>query len=388
MKITQSFIKSLKPTGKRYVGNKDNLEWRVGAKGAIALDVRYNFAGKIQRYGVLRLGAWNEGVSDAQLKESNYFYQRCRGMIGMGYDLDKIFDELTAQDKERQEAIARAPRLKQAADAYIEYFKADKVSWRSERRYIDIIVSEIGNKDPKLIKRPELQAIIDKHRITHPTTASHLRKCMSRFWGWMSRRGFVETREQARDLDTPKMKVRDRVLSSDELRQLLGDDCPLPILATFYNPLRRAEICKLHWDNIEVFDGNHWVTVKVKGDKVFRTFLSKQFLKCVKTNEGYLFRGRHGMSNGKPLMPNSFSGMMADHKAVVGFNEKGIGLHDARTAFFSWAEGAGISERAADGVLAHSRQGVMRHYGHSDLADLKRDALNRWAKHLDSIRKG
>lgn len=388
MKITQSFIKSLKPTGKRYVGNKDNLEWRVGSKGAIVLCFRYNNGGKINRIEIAKVGRHDEKIPPIHIDRANNFYQKLKSLLGMGFDPKEEWEKMEARDEEQEKIRLSQPRLKKAADAYIEYFKAEKVSWRSERRYIDIIVSEIGNKDPKLIKRPELQAIIDKYRITHPTTASHLRKCLSRFWAWMSRRGFVETREQARDLDTPKMKVRDRVLSSDELRQLLGDDCPLPILATFYNPLRRAEICKLHWDNIEVFDGNHWVTVKVKGDKVFRTFLSKQFLKCVKTNEGYLFRGRHGMSNGKPLMPNSFSGMMAEHKAAVGFNEKGIGLHDARTVFFSWAEGAGISERAADGVLAHSRQGVMRHYGHSDLADLKRDALNRWAKHLDSIRKG
>ena len=390
MKITASFLKSLKPTGKRYVKSKDNLEWRVGADGGIALDIRYNYGGKIKRFPVTRIASWNDStaISSAQLKEWNHFYQRCRSMIVMGYDLDKVFEELDTADKARADRIANQPRLHQAAAEYLEYFKAEKKSWVSERRYLAIIVEHLGDKNPENIKRHELQKVIDKYRIKQPTNARHIGKCMSRFFAWMSRRGWIDSREQARDLDKPAQPVRDRVISEEELRVLLGPDCPLPILSIFYNPLRRSELCRLEWGKVDVFDGHHWVSVQVKGDRLFRTYLSKQFLKCVKTDEGYMFRGRHGMSNGKPLTPNSLSGMFKDHKKAVGMDEKGLGVHDARTCFLTWAEGAGVSERAADGVLAHARQGVMRHYGHSDLADIKRDVLIKWANHLDKVRMG
>ena len=367
---------------------RDNLEVRVSAKGAITMDFRYYRAGKVHRINICRFGHHNDILPKGAVELANKHYQKARSVHGMGHDLVAAIAEMEEQDAEHEQMLANRPRIRDAAAKYLEYFMAEKSSWRSERRYLDLIVAEMGDRDPRLIRRHHLQALIDNHRVKTPTTARHLAKCLSRFFGWMSRRGWIDSREQARDLDKPAQRVRTRVLSDGELHTLLGPDCPLPVLATFYNPLRASEICRLEWDKVDVMSGDHWVSVMVKGDKLFRTYLSPQFMRCVKTSEGFLFRGRHGMANGKPMLPNSLSELMRTHRDAVGITEKGIGVHDARTAFFTWAEGAGISERAADGVLAHARQGIMRHYGHSELADLKKDALTRWAKHLDKVRKG
>jgi integrase len=384
MKITAGFLRSLKPTGKRQVSNRENLEVRISAKGAIVISYKFKVGERIDRVGLHKMRHHTDQIPPGTTEQLNDTYQKVRSLHGMGHNPVLLAIQGDKKDSQQAQSLLNRPKLSQATAVYLEYFMAEKASWRTERRLLDIINAELGPKNPRSVRKQDLQRLVDKHRKETPTNARHIAKCLSRLWGWMSRRGWVDSRDAARDLDKPSQRIRTRMLSDAEIGVLLGPGVPKAILATAYNPLRRAEICRLSWDGVDVIGGDHWVSVRVKGGALFRTYLSPQFLDCVETTEGFMFLAVRGRRAGQPMLPNTLSGLMRDYAKRVGVPD--VGVHDFRASYMSWAEGAGLSERVADGVPAHARQGIMRHYGHSDLAEVKRDALEKWARHLDGLR--
>jgi len=388
--VTTHFFRKLKPSEKRYKQRTDNLETRVEPNGRIVLTVVHKQDGKDIRHQIHSA----KGIpSKERIAEINTAYLERVRLIEDGVDLERLGRE---QEEDRLQDIYHpdadldfgTPRVQEtlvhAARHYWIQFNREKASGTTESHYLKLILegydgkSGVGDMIPRAIKRHHLQRVLDgikeagKHR-----TANHVKKCMSRFWLWMSRRGVVDSREPARDLDAKAPKPRDRLFTPDEMQEILcGDAHPL-VWFTAYTALRRAEIVKLQWEDM---DEDGFITVIVKGGKKHIHYLTPQARGCSQTTEGYLFTGRH--SSG-PMLGNSLSEIMRNRYRDVGVQD--ATGHDWRSAFYCWGEQAGIADRILHACLSHSKQDLTGVYGLHSFKQEKRETLQSWADYLDGL---
>jgi integrase len=56
-------------------------------------------------------------------------------------------------------------------------------------------------------------------------------------------------------------------------------------------------------------------------------------------------------------------------------------VHGFRSSFRDWCADSGVPRELAEACLAHTAGGVERAYHRSDVIDLRRDLMQRWADH-------
>ena len=56
-------------------------------------------------------------------------------------------------------------------------------------------------------------------------------------------------------------------------------------------------------------------------------------------------------------------------------------VHGFRSSFRDWCADSGVPRELAEACLAHTAGGVERAYYRSDVIDLRRDLMRRWADH-------
>lgn len=390
--ITANSFRKLKPDSKLYKVRGENLEYAVHPSGRVALTFVNRIDGKERR---VKLYSSKLQPTKEQLKAINDAYQREARALVDGIDLDARKREAEQKAKIAAELadfdFGRLPDeylLIGAAREYFIEFDREKVTGSTEKIYLRYIVKGygkgkgkgVGLLQPEQVKRHHLQAILDDiKKAGKYRTANHVKKCMSRFWLWMSRRGFVESREPARDLDAKAPKPRDRLFTEEEMRDILCTDCHPAIWFQAYTALRRGEIVKARWEDV---DDEGYITIVVKGGKKHIHYLTPQSQACSQTTSGYLFTGRH--SSG-PMLGNSLSEILRERFIDVGV--KDATGHDWRSAFYSWGEMNGIADRILHACLSHTKQDLTGVYGLHSFRQEKRETLQDWADYLDGLCK-
>ena len=81
------------------------------------------------------------------------------------------------------------------------------------------------------------------------------------------------------------------------------------------------------------------------------------------------------------LRPKLYAGM----REILGAKFKPFTPHDTRHTIKTWLASAGIEPHISEAVLHHTKRGMEAVYNHHKYASERRDALEQWAKHLESI---
>jgi integrase len=227
-----------------------------------------------------------------------------------------------------------------------------------------------------------------------PVAANRLHAVLSAFFGWAKGKRYVAV-NPCTDLERPaEEKARDRVLSDDELRKvwLAAGDLGHPhagiVRLLILTGQRRGEIADLRWSEIDLDERViHLPKERTKNARAHDVPLSAQALATIAGLLRLVDAERVFTVRRKPF--RSFYYLRSRIEEVSGVTK--WTLHDIRRTVASGLQRLGVRLEVTEAVLNHrggSTAGIVGVYQRHDYASEKRDALQRWADHIDAVVSG
>jgi integrase len=230
------------------------------------------------------------------------------------------------------------------------------------------------------------------------TSRNRLRSSLSAFWAWAIAEGLAEQNPVTGTMKAEVGASRDRVLSAEELKRLwhaLGDNRFSEIVRLLLlTACRRNEIGNLTWEEIDLKRNQIALAPdRTKNGRGLELPLSTQALAVIE---------RVPRRNSSPFLfsdAKGFSGWDQDKMRLDG--RLGIApwrLHDLRRSAATYMAELGVNPWIIEAVLNHYSKSTLGNvelpghkasvagiYNRAKYAADMRDALQRWADHLDQI---
>lgn len=234
-------------------------------------------------------------------------------------------------------------------------------------------------------------------------TANHTRAVLHLFFGWCMRRGVIDSNPCALVEKPAAQKSRDRVLSDSELALLWRAASEDRVFGPLYQLLaltgqRRDEARGATWDEFDL-DQGVWSLPppRTKNGRAHDVPLSEPAVALLKSLPRVGRRPKLVFTTNGETMLSGLSKAKARLDArMLELAREGdpkaqlppFVLHDLRRTCATGLQRLGISLPVIEKVLNHtsgSFAGIVAVYQRHDFADEKRDALSRWATHLQDI---
>jgi integrase len=200
-------------------------------------------------------------------------------------------------------------------------------------------------------------------------------------------------------MSRPKLGVRERALSDAEIpiawsvAETVGYPFGPFVRLLLLTGCRRGEIAGLQWPEIN-FDQNT-ITVPADRYKTERTLVvplsppTKQLIDNLPRHaEGpFVFSttgGRRPIS-GYSKMKRRFDAALSERCEAEGREPFDFDLHDLRRTVRTNLSALRVPPHVAEAVLGHVVTGVQKHYDKWTYVDEKREALESWARKLQSL---
>jgi integrase len=227
-----------------------------------------------------------------------------------------------------------------------------------------------------------------------PIAANRTHAILSSLFAWAKGKRLVAANPCA-DLDRPaEERSRDRVLDDKELRKVwlaageLGHPFAGIVKLLILTGQRRNEIAGLRWSEVDLEErALHLPAARVKNSRPHDVPLTAQALAVV-AGLPRLIDAEHVFTI-KRKSVSGFSRMKERLDAASGVNN--WTLHDLRRTVASGLQRLGVRLEVTEAVLNHrggSMAGIVGVYQRHDYASEKRDALARWADHVDALVSG
>ena len=190
--------------------DRDGLSVRVSAKGKITFQLRYRYAGKMQRCSI--------GVYPLMgLKQARQECERYRAALAQGDDPRHV-RMVELHNKENADTIADLFAKWHLAEAVKKNKQADK-EYRSVEKHI---LPKLGKMPADKVTLHHWLSMLEPIAAKHPTMAGRLLGKSKGMLSWALRRRLIEQNplidiEAARDLHIDR-KARDRVLTDNEIK--------------------------------------------------------------------------------------------------------------------------------------------------------------------------
>ena len=379
--LTDRVLRSLKPAADRIMNVRDahpksgGLELRIFPSGERRWAIRYRVGSRQRRLTlgdalVIPLG----GKGGARELARNALKEVANGK-----------DPVEAKREKRQ-----ADTVAEFAAVYMErHSKAHKRSWRNDRAILDAdLLPKWKNRPMKEITRRDarelLEAIVDRGAPIH---ANRVRALGSKMWNFALSREVVDHNVFRDTLRPAKERVRERVLTPEEIRTfwLATETMPKPLRAMWRLRLLTAqrpqeEVAQIVWREIDL--GSGWWTIpatKAKNGREHHVPLSApavELLRDIRPSkpepDDFVFAGftRH---------PDARKGT---HLPIPDFQPRDL----RKTARTLMAQD-GVPDAWAEEVLNHKRPGIEGVYNLHKYDREKRQALDHLARRIDAIVK-
>jgi integrase len=328
-------------------------------------------------------------------------------------------------DPHGAKVVARRQTVEDSFDAVARRYIADlrrrqKRSWEWSARLLglapngspetlDIIrdgsVRDRGRRRVSLVDRwgarrigditdTDIVHALDQVSVHAPIAANRLHAVLSSLFSWAKGKRLV-TSNPCADLDRPaEEKSRDRVLDDKELRKVwnaageLGHPHAGIVKLLILTGQRRNEIADLRWSEVDLEErALHLPAARTKNARAHDVPLSASSLAIV-AGLPRLIDAEHVFTiRRKPIV--NFSHMKERLDEASGVAD--WTLHDLRRTVASGLQRLGVRLEVTEAVLNHrsgSMAGIVGVYQRHDYADEKRDALARWADHVDAVVSG
>ncbi len=393
MALNDLKLKHLKAENKRYlVFDSGGLYIQVYPSGKKAWIFRYQFEGRPRK---LNLGQYPAvPLSEARQKAAEAAQTVHRGM-----------DPGEIKKKEKAKAHS-APTFSAMLDEFWDRELKDKKSGKERRRLIEHdCLAAWKHTKVRSITRRDIVVLLDRIRDRAPVTANRVQGALARFFNFCAERGVIDDSPCTR-IRRVKEQPRQRILSGDELKKFWLnldkiDIWPVTRLALKFllvTGQRPGEVVGATWDEI---DGNLWIipSARMKNREDHAVPLSDTALEILADARQF--------SYGQYVFPSSFNeGKKPIARASLGRaiirhlnddrqknnrrNSKNLGIdkftpHDLRRTVRSEMAALGVDDIVAEKVLSHKLQGIAAVYNRHDYLREKRQALEKWERHLRKL---
>ncbi|MGB5182047.1 MAG: site-specific integrase [Xanthobacteraceae bacterium] len=233
-----------------------------------------------------------------------------------------------------------------------------------------------------ITRRDVAQVLADVEQDCGAVSRNRVRASLSSLWTWAVQEGLVEHNIVTGTGRADEGPSRDRVLSNDELRKVWrsfgDDDFSLCLRLLLLTGQRKSEISELVWNEVNLKDAVIVLPAeRTKNGREHTLPLSGQALALLarrKRNGEFVFGIKHWVLPKERL----------DQRAQI----QPWRLHDLRRSCATGMAELGVQPWIIEAVLNHvsgHKSGVAGIYNRAKYADEMREALQRWANHVDQI---
>ncbi|MEM6636802.1 MAG: integrase arm-type DNA-binding domain-containing protein [Pseudomonadota bacterium] len=263
------------------------------------------------------------------------------------------------------------------------------------RRYFRLHINpRFGRRPMQDITLAEINEHLDQYvRDGQAPTARSISAYLHKLWKFAHQRGRVDVNIMlSLDRDDIAYEPRSRILSDEELKIVWAATQsmtpPYGQLAQLLmlTGLRKNEVSQARWD--EVDETRRGIVVPENraknGETLLAPFSDKAWdiLQSMRDRGGpYIFSTTGGE---KPVSPGGrhFPKML---RSACGNDMEHFTPHDLRRTLRTNLAGLGVDEIVSERVIGHKLQGVAAVYNRYHYTEERRDALNRYAQHLEGL---
>lgn len=351
------------------------------------------------------------GLSDARALALEIEAEAARGF-------DRVL-EAQEQRLEKERAAARMQTVQEVINLYSD-LKLNNLKTGGERkRQLELALdAHLSEPFPSLTRSILQKAIDDKAKEGRLIMANRVRAALKALTRWAWRREYIDQDPGGRLEQATKERIRDRVLSLDEVREIwaksfnMGDLWGPIVRLLILTVQRRGSIGGLELAELELENSRFKKSVsQEKNDRGHTTHLSPPALAEVqaaierieqrRAESGEVQkkqkRGRPPATSATSAVPeylftttgrtpvSGWSDMKESLDRLLGDDFEPWRLHDFRTAFATHMAERGISESVVDRVLNHAAtaskaSAVARVYNQAELLAERAVALDKWAE--------
>lgn len=396
----KGWLKQEKPAGKAQTPVKlfdgNGLHLLVTPNGSRGWRYRYRFAG---REKLISLGVYPKtGLQKARDKRKEVEQQHADGLD----------PSVVRQEKRSQEKAARlntfAAAIWEWSDRYHTKTGAAKSTKVRNERIVKYLVVSLGKTAVAEITRPAVLSTAERIEKEHGTETAHRALSLARlFFEHLAVKGMITgdpTVGVRQELGEVIDKPRSAIVEPKKIGQLLRDIwnyqgqpatiAALKLLAHTF--LRPGELRQATWSEID-FESAEWIipTARLKQRRAHPephlVPLSDQVLGILQElhqitgPDGFVFPSTR---KGRPLSENAFRVALLN----LGYDGNTHHAHGFRKLASTRLHALNFDSRIIEKQLAHAVPGVAGKYNTYDYAAERRDMLQSWSDHLDSLRKG
>ncbi|WP_171032865.1 tyrosine-type recombinase/integrase [Fodinibius saliphilus] len=390
-KLTFPFIDNYKSPEKRkeiYDKVVDGMALRVTPTGHKSFVYRYRFGDKVRRYTI---GSFPEFSLAAARDKARELHRKIKDGIdpieerkAKKYETDhETVSDLADEYKERH-----LPSLREStSDEYRRLLKKE-------------ILPVLGDIPVDKLSRRHIIKLLDKIAVERGkgVLSNRVRAVLSSMYSYGVDRAIVEANPV---LAVPKRKKsenkRERVYSKDEIRALWKafEQQAEPVQSIFKMLLlcgqRSGETRRMRWEHLD--NDNVWVipASETKAKRTHHVPLSDSAVKLIENlkiltgTTDYVFASQSNRVENQPVKWLQKAVKRIQNASKV----KDFRVHDLRRTAASYMAKLGVDRTVLGKVLNHKGLAgddqVTAIYDRHNYMDEKRQALNRWARHLQKI---
>lgn len=395
----KGWLKREKPPGKAQTPVKlfdgNGLHLLVTPNGSRGWRYRYRFGG---REKLISLGVYPKtGLQKARDKRKEVEQQHADGLD----------PSVVRQEKRSEEKAARLNKFAAAiwewSDRYHTKTGAAKSTKTRNERIVKYLVVSLGKTAVSEITRPAMLSTVERIEKEHGTETAHRALSLARlFFEYLAVKGMITgdpTVGVRQELGEVIDKPRSAIVEPKKIGQLLRDIwnyqgqpatiAALKLLAHTF--LRPGELRQANWSEVD-FESAEWI-IPTERLKQRRTHperhlvpLSDQVLGILKElhqitgPDGFVFPSTR---KGRPLSENAFRVALLN----LGYDGNTHHAHGFRKLASTRLHALNFDSRIIEKQLAHAVPGVAGKYNTYDYATERRDMLQSWSDHLDSLRR-
>jgi integrase len=309
----------------------------------------------------------------------------------------KIFAaKLDGRDMASEKRESRRRLVVDRTDGLIETYLRERVaSLRTAKaiagRFQRDVLPRWSEKSIHEIKKRDVIELIAEVAQRSPIVAHQLLKTIRTFFKWCIGRDVLEFSPSDGVPSPGKEKSRDRVLTDQELTQVMRAarqmDSPFGRIVDFLTLTgqRREEVARMTWDEVDE-STRTWCLPgdRTKNGRPHIVHLSGpawNVLESCHRQNAYVFST---VSGARPVRISGWHKRALDARCgVVGWR-----LHDLRRTAVTGMARLGVAPHIADKVLNHQTgtiSGVAAVYQRHDFLAERKDALDRWAAHVQQL---
>src|SRR5262249_2343529 len=383
--LTAISIKNLKATDKRQEipdGGCRGLYLVVQPTGRTSWAVRYRFKDKPRK---LTLGSLTLAEARRATTEALHALDRGNDPAALKF--------AAVEAAEQAEADRRRDTVEQLAGLFIEQHVKKELRPASQKQALHVLNSLVlpkwKGRTVHEIERRDIRELVEQVAKDRPVMANRALAHLSKFFNWLVDKDVLKASPCIKIKRPAKETARERVLTDDEIRSLWNacDEIGYPagpaIKLLLLTGQRRGEIVGMRRSEIT---GDTWAlsAARTKNKQAHEVPLTAQVLAIIEAmpviDEDYVFTA--GLGNATHAKAKLDDIMKPDTPWV---------LHDLRRTVATGLQKLGVRLEVTEAVLNHksgSFAGIVGVYQKHQYAAEKRDALARWADHVDALVTG